>query len=315
MDFNRPTISEMASLVNDKVLENKNKAVFSILIYTLLKTFSSVICIIPVLMSYISNTMDKTVTLIACVSVCIVIHVLMGVIHYGLISIFDRLTKKEFVTLGFLFIGFKKDQKRAFLTSIFYSLLLLVFIFLLLFIALIIYFNQDSGREVLNTFSQSQDLSGLNSFIQSLSQIFLVAMIVLEILFFPFEFRYLFLLSDEKISSVKALFKSYAFTLKNLFRYIGLLIYSTKVSLALVIVCNLVSYFIPKELSFLSMLISIVAFIAEINLLVKVNFCNVIFFYSSNKSTVLFNNHHDDENMEKNILLNELPESDGDKDL
>ncbi len=314
MNSIKPDIKEMAAIVNDEIAGSKNKAVFSVLIFTLLKTLLSVISVIPVMAAYITNSSNKLPVLIITFAVSFIVQTLLGVIQYGLTSIFDLLTKKEFVTLGFLFIGFKKDQKRVFITTILYNLFLIVLTVILVLAASSVFFSTPQGQNALIAYSQTKDFSALNTFIQSFSVVLIFVILLLVILLFPFVFRYLNLINDSNISSGKALFESYSFTMKHFFKYIGLLIYSTKIPLAVFVICNVVSYFIPERLSFLSSIISIVAFIAEINILVRVNFCNVIFYYSYKRPQAIFKNYEEENNDNDTKLLERSSETDGEMD-
>ncbi len=274
------TFKQLKSLMTAEIKVNSNKAVFSVLLYTLINTIFSGLAWIPAFFSFTRTGSISVNSLVTSIVLFIIISVFLKQIAYGLNVIIARLVQNEFVTLGFLFIAFKKDQKRTFLMSFIYTVIQLLVILITFIICYFIFTKNPAYMALFESYAENPSDEILLSIFKPIMTLSIFAIVLSCLLLFPFIFRNVILYSDRNTKALKAIGKSFIFTVKNIFRFIGFFVYSSYLPILILLFANFASSFLGESAVFGEMILSVISFIAQINVIVRYNFAIVLFYYA-----------------------------------
>lgn len=263
---------QMGLILNKCSKANMGKAVFSLLLYMLIQGALYIAAMIPSMgmLSENSSMFSAVFPLLFFFAANIISCTLI----YGLFTIFSRMLEQRRVTIGFLFAGFKKD-KRIFKSAIIYTLITTIcaFVTSILMIVLKIPFSFDPSA------------ADPVTILKSVAPLFVIFFVLMFVTLLPFVFVYFILNIDKDIKVFKAFGKSAGLLFKNLFRFIGFVLYAGGVYLAAFVAINVLTLFVNENSSIglqtFSSLISIFGIIAEYISLVRIMMAVPLYFYSA----------------------------------
>lgn len=265
------SFKRMKRLVDEAFRFSKNKAVFSVLIYMLLEIFLVSLSVSPFFVSMLTRENPSTISAVTTLVLYFGTGIVLSMMFYGLNEIMMRLVTKQFVTLGFLFIGFKKDRKRVFFTALINNAIQMLVMAVVGVVGLLL----------LNKLGETAvgDQNNLYFYM-----FYALGGLVIYIFKIPLLFAWLELITNDKISSIKAIGKSIAFTFRHFFSFIAFEFYVAWKQICVMVFTRVIQSFTSGTengvLSFIGLFASAVGFIAEINMLIKMFYGLPVFFYS-----------------------------------
>lgn len=263
---------QMGLILNKCSKVNMGKAVFSLLLYMLIQGALYVAAMIPSMGMLTENS--SMFSAVFPLLFFFAANIISCTLLYGLFTIFSRMLEQRRVTIGFLFAGLKKDR-RIFKTAILYTIITTACAFITSVIMVVskVPFSIDAS---------STDPAAL---LKSLAPMFVIFFILMLVTLLPFVFVYFILNIDKDIKVFKAFGKSAVILFKNLFRFIGFVLYAGGLYLVAFIAINVLSLFVnensPVGLQTFSSLISIVGIVAEYISLVRIMMAVPLYFYSA----------------------------------
>lgn len=269
----RPQYKVMRMILNQCDRLNRGKATFtliiSVIIQSLLLTFSMGI----LYSSQVSGGIALH-SLIGTVLFLFISLTVTEILNYGVNVTCARLVEKSYVTLGFLFNGFREKNGRVLRMAAFYTLL--NFILAIIFISIMMLFINPA------TFDMSAvEVNGLPPIFYLGFALFSLATVILKI---AFAFVYLILYRRPDCGVFRTISISARLAFKQVFHFVGFLIYAAGKDLLALIVISVASGFFPQgvsaSLSLISMLLSCMQIVLEFRVLVRINFALPIYFYS-----------------------------------
>ncbi len=278
MKNNRPAYKELHSVFIPCVRRYMGNVVFSLFLYTFIRTVLYTVFMLPFsksLLAFVSGEDSASLT----VKVLIVFVLLCAflcdcILCYGIFVMCARMAKRERVTLGYMFYGFKKNNiKRAFWGAFLFLVWFAIFGALLY---TVFYFN----AERIESFIES---CGIQNAIMYGSPLVLLALLVFLI---PFSFFYTILYSKIECNVFICFIKSLVFVFKNFFHFIGYVIFSAGINLPLFIIYTLLGFWIPggedtsSVMNLAGMFFSFASFFSEIVVIVRTLLCIPVYFYA-----------------------------------
>lgn len=279
--MNRPKYRMMIGVLNQCAKKNLGKAVFAVFLCSTLQLFSLMIpmALQAVMMSTGgSGAAEEAVLSDAGASIALIPLVLISfsiilILNYGLFTIMARMVEKKFVTIGFLFSGFKQLW-RSVRAVLLYLVLYLLVAAAGVAVILIAKINPNDFMSVGHGLEISQ--TGI---------IFTVSfMIVLGAVLLPFSFVWLIMANDPQIKPIKAFGYSARLLFKNYFHFFGFLVTAGGVYLVAFIALSVLSELIPPDVSgfmkLVSFLMSFGLFITQYISFVRIYLAFPVYFYS-----------------------------------
>lgn len=266
--------------LNQIFSQNVGKIMYALLLMSILETLSTFIILSPVLNSaettHIFFTRISTIVL-AFISLCVWLT-----FQFGFAIMLLRMTRRQHVNLGYIFIGFKKFNPAGKVIFSF-AAIFSVFVVIARFIAKILFskINPDFSFQSISM-QDFQNISENSEFIYDFAfntlmfmGIFIGVLFVISLLTLP-HFVFVFHLHFDKPSlSVPALFSQSASLMKkNVFRLILFAIRAGGKQLAVALILALVLNFIPNEksggIAILIFLLDIVYFVNLYTALIRI---------------------------------------------
>ena len=236
LTFEKPPYKIMHVILNQCLRLNMGKLLFSVFLFSLVYSFLNFASTIPLLPILQAKASSASVFLYACTAVFVFIAMLCtGALLYGLFEITARLIQKKNVTLGFLFIAFKKKLTNVFYASAIFTVIQLAFSLLLGLLGLIF------RKQILQAIEQA----GLESFI--LTFVIPISFFALLIIFLPFSFVFLTIYAKPGIKARQAFFISPKIIKGKVFHFIFFLIYAGGKNLLASILLSIVLLIIPQS--------------------------------------------------------------------
>ena len=196
------------------------------------------------------------------------------ILNYGLQVTCARMVEKSYVTLGYLFNGFREKKGRVLRMAAFYTLLSFIFGFGLVF--LVLYFfklYQTSGSSI--------DENTIRTFIVLGTGIYALILLILKLVF---AFVYLILYRRPDCGVFRSIAISARLVFTQVFHFVGFLFYAAGKDLIALLVISIVMSLIPTDahssMGFLSMLLSCMQIVSQFRVLVRINLALPIYFYS-----------------------------------
>ena len=189
---------------------------------------------------------------------------------YGMFCVTARMVQKKNVTVGWLFIAFRKKDKRVLVSSILFT----VFYILLAFLTGILF------NLVVDKTGAFEGAKNSSSYIMCF---FMIMALVFIVSFIPFSFVHLILYYFKETK----VFASFALSVRILWgqvlHYLGFVIYAAGTSLISVILLSLVLFFIPKNMGtsvgIVTMFLSILRLFEYYKVLSRVLLALPIYFF------------------------------------
>ena len=115
-----PDYKYMHVYLNQCVKKNMGKAMISVLIFAFLQAFIYVLAILPISMTILQDNNSIILTIVSFVFI-VAANLLCNMINYGLNVLITRMVEKKYVTLGYLFFGFRNNTKKVFKASLVFT--------------------------------------------------------------------------------------------------------------------------------------------------------------------------------------------------
>lgn len=263
------TYRQMIASLNDCMRKNMWKALFSFLLMSVLETFIMSIFSMPTFMLLSENTSVILNIILAVVSLfCGFIFVMM--LQYGYQVVLLRLVRGDYVTLGFLFNGFREKKRVSKVAALFSVGFILALVICQIFA---VFVNIKFSTKVRSM--QLPVLAGI---------IFFVYAVISIILLIRFVFVFVCLADNPNMKTV-GLFKLSASLLrKRCLKLAGFVLYAGGSHLLVATVIFISTLFIPSKtegvVNFLISILEFVYFIAAYTAIVRM-FMSVPLFYDN----------------------------------
>ncbi|MCR5763641.1 MAG: hypothetical protein K6G00_09705 [Treponema sp.] len=211
----KPDYKFMHVILNQSIRLNARKAMFAVFLYFVLQFFMMGIAMAPI-------TVNSLFTVFLTLGLLIGMNLCSEILLFGLYVIMARFIEKKYVTIGFLFIGFRKNQKRIFKSALFFTL---IYVGVIILLSIVYFFCADYFSKILENINSHTLLS-----IAALIVLFLTMIISI-----PFSFVRLILYRDDKIKVLQAFKDSFLLMKGRFFHFIGFILYACKKPLIQVI--------------------------------------------------------------------------------
>ena len=260
--------------LNQCLRQNMSKALFSVLLYFGITAFIYSVALFPsVMLSEESVSINSIACNVLSIILVILCTVVKNMMNYDLNAMVTNMVNKDYVTMGFLFIAFRDKSKRALKSS-------LIFTGIYIVVSLAV----CAGFFILSDNIFTQDLSQKELY----GKMMMTACVLIFVLFIfisPFIFVNIILHSQKNLKVRDAFRLSFKMMMTHYFHAIGFALYAGGKDLIVLIVCNVISIFIPSgdETSIyatISMLLSFIAFVAEYKAIVRIYVAVPIYYYS-----------------------------------
>jgi len=282
----KPKYRTMIAVLNQCAKTNMSKAFFAVLVNEILCSLLLSFATIPVVMDLARKNPNPnaqtfelpSVRSFIMTGVLLVIALFFAItLIYGLVVIVARMVEKRRVTLGYLFQGFRERSRVFKASAIFIVLVLLgtaVFVALELFVG-----NKYAVTITSQVLAQSPE---------KISSYIIIAMLVyvfIQIIFLlPFVFVWMLVHADSSLRPFKAFVVSARLLFGKVFHFVGFLIYAGGLNLLVLVAVNVIDAFIPQNaqtaLQFVSVVLSMVGFVAQYIAKVRMYIAVPIYFYS-----------------------------------
>ena len=193
------------------------------------------------------------------------------ILNYGAFIIYLRFLRKERVTIGYMFIGFK--QKRI-VTALYFFL----------FLSMIILFGSCIPIYLTVDLTQADAMEKLFSdtakFLKLSGYVTLISVVLFCVLFVRFSFTWLILQDNPTMTGWQAVKRSWKIISKKVFKFIGFLLYANRRYLLSLIILEVGVYLLPStnQTSFLSMIMGIATFVVSALLMARLYFSITVFY-------------------------------------
>lgn len=270
---------QMAQTLNSCLRVNMWKALFSFLMMSVLESlFMTSFSFFAMLI--ISSRENSIAVFVISLIFLFVGFVFVMILQYGYQVLLLRMLRNEYVTLGFLFNGFR-ERKRIAKASALYSLgFILAFIFCQIVVLVLKIRNPDF-------------FTGL-SLPELAGRIFAIYMIFVLVLLVPFSFVWVCLADNPNEKVLRCFKKSFVLMKGRCFRFCGFVIYAGGFWLAAAAVIYALSLFLPKNLSgaasFLASIFEFAYFIAAYTAFVRMCMAVPLFYLNVTGSLVEIEN-------------------------
>ena len=272
----RPAYKQMNAVLSECLRKYTGNAVFAVFLYTILRSAVYTVCVMPP--AFIAYSSGESVSSFSFAGLAVIVLFVIAtlldiVLCYGLFCIFTRMVKKEYVTLGFLFYGFKAgNRKRAFSVAGIFAVIIFIFSLIVMAVSMI--------------FAKKLTALVLEKTLETVVLYFAPVILILLLIFImPFAFVHIIVSCEPETKVFSAFLKSVSVVFRNFFHFIGYMIYAAGVNLPVCIISTLLTVLLPDsgksgtgvpELA--GMLFSFVAFFSEIMVVVRVCFALPVYY-------------------------------------
>ncbi len=281
-------------IMNQYLRLNGTNITFSVTLFWLLQNILYSICVMPLMLGTRGGFVSLVLLIVACVFV--------GILEYGLNVIILRMVEKKYVTLGFLFYGFKDSKKKNVVLKA--SILFTSLYALSIFIGTLIFVF--GGLKLWGTdvppISEGENGSPVFSTPVYITAFAILAFIFLLKLFFIFVWPLIFDTQYDKIFVFKTFAKSFSMVCSQFFRFIGFCIYAAGHHLITLISILILRFFVSNEILFY--FLNFLFIINLFRVLARVKCAQILYYYAMIGKLQIYKSEYippvaNDENMEK----------------
>ena len=302
----RPLYRYMVTVVNDCVRRNMGKAVFVIFLYNFIQSLFFSVSFFPLMLSLTKGEVPAF-------SVQASSFVLMalalgadGMLTFGLFSMMSRMCERAYVTMGFLFYGFKSPRrKKVFLLSLVTALIQVA---LALLLVLFVYLSKLDVAAFLTE-------HGIE---KALAFVIPVYLVLLLLLLYPLSMTHVILYLQPELSVWQVIKKSISLVMGNFFHYTGYLIFAMGVNLPFLVIVSLLQTWIPSSangngmMELLSLFLHFVSFVLQLVVLVRL-YCSIPVYVFSLEGKFVYSEVNSDDGLQM-ISSSEIEDASEDED-
>ncbi len=212
----KPDYKFMHVILNQCLRLNAGKAMFSVFLYFLIQFIIMGIAVSPAAVSSLFTVMLALAFLVG-------MNICSEVLLYGLFVIMARFIEKKYVTIGFLFIGFRKNQKPVFRSAIVFTA---IYASVVVVLSIAYFFCKNYFSALYENLSPRTVLSYAAIIVLSITMLVSI----------PFSFVRLILYKNNEIKVLQAFKKSMMLMKGRFFHFIGFVLYACGRSLIQVII-------------------------------------------------------------------------------
>lgn len=291
-----PTFKELKKKINACAGKQTGKALFGFFMLSMLETAALSVFLMPVLL--VSKTGRATIPEMAVTAVSLYAgFIVVLVLQYGYHVLIARLVRGEFVTLGFLFNGFR-DKKRVSRASLLYAAGL----------SLSLMVCQAAAYLFDNRISTFTEKFGMPVFAICVVSIFLVLAVAILV---KFTFVWLSLYDDPSLNALGAFKRSVRLLHKRTFKLIGFVLYAGGRRLLVAAGIFIITAVLPASAtssgagSVLGFMLDFVYFVAAYSAVVRMFMALPIFYDAAGGRPV--KPEHKEEHQELSAPVIQLP--------
>ena len=265
--MNKPDYKFMHVILNQSLRLNGGKAMFSVFLFTLIQFFVMGIAAFPVRSGGSVNAIFFSLILLFVMNVC------SEVFLYGLYIIIARLIEKKFVTIGFLFIGFRRNRKKIIKAGVLFTL---IYVVITVIISALLFAYRDAVHGLIEKIGMTHAVLIAGFFV-------LLLAILITI---PFSFVRLILYEYADMGVLNAFKKSASLLKGHFFNFIGFILYASGYHLAQMILIQVFLMFVPSDgelspsMQLVTTFLSIAGIIAQYKALTRYFMAVTIYYYS-----------------------------------
>ncbi|MBR1912259.1 MAG: hypothetical protein IJ828_07885 [Treponema sp.] len=262
----KPDYKFMHVILNQCLRLNAKKAIFAVFMYFLMQFFLMMIAV-----SFVS--LDSFATMLIAFCLLVGVNICSEMLLYGLFVIMARFVEKKYVTIGFLFIGFRKDQKRILKVALVFTL---IYASITILVSVAYFFC----RNYFFIFFENTDSNSFFSF-AALIVVFLTMVFTI-----PFSFVRLILYRNDEMQVLLAFKKSVSLIKGLFFHFVGFILYACGKPLIQVIILQIVLLMFSASenssasMQFLMTFMGIASIMAQYRTLTRFFISITIYYYT-----------------------------------
>lgn len=266
-DDNKISVMKLFELLQVVYRQNRRKAMFTLVLYMLLQAVILTFSMLSMFTVFSSESIPGNIVTLVILFIALTVCFVLG---YGMTITITRLIEKKFVTIGYLFSGFKRDRR-----VIPCALILSGIVFAVGIISSVIIVQYNLHNQVVVT---AEEFAG-KSFMISL-----ILLAVIALLLLPFVFVWMYLYVDSNMKVFTAFKKSAGMLFRNFFKFIGFEVLAAGFYFAVTVIVSIMSGKLEAvagdKVQFVCMILSAVAIVTEYLGLVRLFFGVPLFFFS-----------------------------------
>ncbi|MBP5437020.1 MAG: hypothetical protein J6Y30_03445 [Treponema sp.] len=273
----KPQFKVMRAVFDQCIKLNHSKALFTVFLFTIIETLLSAVPLSVAMGTSPNGTASSAVfnspvlkaaaSFVLSLAFCIVLFMML----YGMFCVTARMVQKKSVTVGWLFIAFRKKDRRVLGSSIVFTVFYLLLGFLTSFLFSLVIKKTGSFLGI----------SGGDS--SSVMYFFAVAAIVFLLAFIPFSFVHLILYYFKNVRTLASFALSIRILRGQMLHFMAFVINAAGTSLLSVILLTVVLAFIPKNLGtsvgILAMFLSIMRLFEYYKVMARVLIAIPVYFF------------------------------------
>lgn len=303
----RPLYRYMVTVVNDCVRRNMGKAVFVIFLYNFIQSLFFSVSFFPLMLSLTKGEVPAFYVQASSFVLLALALVADGMLTFGLFSMMSRMCERAYVTMGFLFYGFKSPRrKKVFLLSLVTALIQVA---LALLLVLFVYLSKLDVAAFLTE-------HGIE---KALAFVIPVYLVLLLLLLYPLSMTHVILYLQPELSVWQVIKKSISLVTGNFFHYTGYLIFAMGVNLPFLVIVSLLQTWIPSSANgsgglteLLSLFLHFVSFVLQLVVLVRL-YCSIPVYVFSLEGKFVYSEVNSDDGL-KMISSSEIENASEDED-
>ncbi len=271
----RPQYKIMRMILNQCDRLNRSKVLSTVFVGMILQTLAYFFSIAALGYTY-RNGGSMYIGLIGNLMLIFISITVSGILGYGVNVTCARMVEKSYVTLGYLFSGFREKSGRVLRMSAFRALLTFILAIVVCVIVVFLIMPQFSSLN-------SDDIDNLPGvgLIVVLEAVYLVIVALVAI---PFIFVNLVMYRRPDCGVFRSISISARLVFRQFFHFIGFMFYGCGKYLlcfvGLVIANAILRISAGESLGFISMILSCLQIVAEFRVLIRMNLALPIYFYS-----------------------------------
>ncbi len=302
----RPLYRYMVTVVNDCVRRNMGKAVFVIFLYNFIQSLFFSVSFFPLMLSLTKEEVPAFSMQASSFALLALALVADGMLTFGLFSMMSRMCERAYVTMGFLFYGFKSPRrKKVFLLSLVTALIQVA---LALLLVLFVYLSKLDVAAFLTE-------HGIE---KALAFVIPVYLVLLLLLLYPLSMTHVILYLQPELSVWQVIKKSISLVTGNFFHYTGYLIFAMGVNLPFLVIVSLLQTWIPSSANgngmteLLSLFLHFVSFVLQLVVLVRL-YCSIPVYVFSLEGKFVYSEVNSDDGLQM-ISSSEIEDASEDED-
>ncbi len=235
----RPGYRIMHVILNQCLRPNLGKAMFAVVFYNLLEKLLYFVSMIPAMIFMTSSGADVFSmvfeSLLSAVLI-LVATVVLFFLKYGLNVTLCRMVEKSYVTLGYLFIGFRQNYKKVLKGAL---------LFTLIYALIVIPVSVCAGLGSIKFSVEELSLDNFENLLAYAGKFYMIILVLMVVVNLLFSFVWLIIYTEDDCGVFEAFGRSIKYLWGRFFHYIGFMIYAAGLNIVFLVAFSVFSAFIP----------------------------------------------------------------------